>query len=89
MNMLIVTSAGVQYRALGGNILPFHPRGSDTVPAMLTPGERVLSIDQNRALMAGASGSLVLPITLAIDGQRLAEILLPLSAAELRRLRLA
>lgn len=27
----------------------FTPKGTDTVPAMLTPGERVLSLDQNRA----------------------------------------
>lgn len=26
----------------------FAPKGTDTVPAMLTPGERVLSVDQNR-----------------------------------------
>lgn len=37
-----IGSRGVQYRALGGTI--FRKRGSDTVPAMLTPGEYV----QNR-----------------------------------------
>lgn len=37
-----IGSRGVQYRALGGSI--FKKRGSDTVPAMLTPGEYV----QNR-----------------------------------------
>lgn len=39
----MVTRAGVQYLAGGGNVLPFMPRGSDTVPAMLTPGEAVLN----------------------------------------------
>lgn len=31
------------YRAKGGGIGPFQPRGTDTVPAMLTPGEYVQS----------------------------------------------
>ena len=30
----------------------FVPRGTDTVPAMLTPGERVLSVDQNQDIIA-------------------------------------
>lgn len=40
----------VQYLASGG--LPFVPKGTDTVPAMLTPGERVLTVEQNRAYEA-------------------------------------
>jgi hypothetical protein len=44
-----VTAHGVaQYLAAGG--FPGGPRGSDTVPAWLTPGERVLSVAQNQAL---------------------------------------
>ena len=31
-----------QYRAFGGTIFAMRPKGSDTVPAMLTPGEFVL-----------------------------------------------
>ena len=31
-----------QYRALGGTIFALRPKGSDTVPAMLTPGEFVI-----------------------------------------------
>ena len=31
------------YAASGATILPFVPRGTDTVPAMLTPGEGVVS----------------------------------------------
>lgn len=37
----LVTRRGVQYRAFGGPI--FQPFGTDTVPAMLTPGEFVLN----------------------------------------------
>lgn len=35
----LVTSSGIRYLAAGG----FIPRGTDTVPAMLTPGESVLT----------------------------------------------
>jgi hypothetical protein len=34
---------GVQYLAGGGRVLGWKPRGSDTVPAMLTPGEGVVN----------------------------------------------
>jgi hypothetical protein len=39
----LVTSSGVQYLAEGGNVLPFTPKGTDTVPTMLTPGEGVVT----------------------------------------------
>ncbi len=39
----IVTSGGVQYLAGGGRVLAWPSRGSDTVPAMLTPGEGIVS----------------------------------------------
>lgn len=48
-----------QYLASGG-LAAFVPRGSDTVPAMLTPGERILSVDQNKnfeKLIMGLSAS--------------------------------
>jgi hypothetical protein len=40
-----VTASGVSYYGGGGNVLSpaFVPRGTDTVPAMLTPGETVTS----------------------------------------------
>ena len=41
-------ASGVQYMADGGTVLPFTPNGSDTVPAMLTPGEQVLSTAQSQ-----------------------------------------
>jgi hypothetical protein len=52
----LVTANGIQYLGAGGRVLRFTPRGSDTVPAMLSPGERVLSVQQNRAYEAGAAG---------------------------------
>ncbi len=47
-----VTTTGVQYLAMGGK-----PQGTDTVPAMLTPGERVLSVTQANAYDALFTGS--------------------------------
>jgi len=52
-----VTAQGIQYFAGGGNVLRFRPRGFDTVPAMLTPGERVLSVAQNRAYESGGGSA--------------------------------
>lgn len=52
----VVTANGVQYLGRGGNVLRFMPRGSDTVPAMLTPGERVLSVSDAKAYAAGQGG---------------------------------
>jgi hypothetical protein len=48
-----VMSNGISY--IAGGDTPFMPRGSDTVPAMLTPGEIVLNAAQQRNL-AGAVG---------------------------------
>lgn len=44
---------GPAYHATGGRVagtkvLQFEPRGTDVVPAMLTPGERVLTVAENR-----------------------------------------
>ena len=38
-----VARNGVQYRSLGGKIFRFVPKGTDRVPAMLTPGEYVMN----------------------------------------------
>lgn len=46
----VVGNHGVQYFPTGGVVLPFAPRGTDTVPAMLTPGEGVLSRNDMMAL---------------------------------------
>lgn len=42
-----VEATAVVHKAAGGSI--FKPRGSDTVPAMLTPGEFVVKADQAKA----------------------------------------
>ena len=48
---------GVVY-AQGG----FQPLGTDTVPAMLTPGERVLTVAENRAFEGGLMGGVTINI---------------------------
>lgn len=51
----IVTRFGVAQHLTAGGLVstwPWIPQGTDTVPAMLTPGERVLSVAQNAALTA-------------------------------------
>lgn len=47
-----LAGGGVVYAA-SGTVIPFVPRGTDTVPAMLTPGERVLTTAQNHAYEQG------------------------------------
>lgn len=47
----LVTADGIQHFAAGGRVLPFlRGRGTDTVPAWLTPGEVVLNADQQKAV---------------------------------------
>lgn len=48
----VVTGRGIRYMDKGGPIGPFIPRGLDTVPAMLSVGEGVLSRDGMKALGA-------------------------------------
>lgn len=70
-----VTSRGIQAFGMGGRVLPFHARGSDTVPAMLTPGELVLNANQQsgvRALLRGGGGrgaSTVNNVSVYVDGE--------------------
>lgn len=61
-----VTDGGIQYLAGGGvaRVLGFRPRGTDTVPAMLTPGEGVLSRRGMAALGALNRGDSVGSITI-------------------------
>jgi hypothetical protein len=59
----LVGPYSLEYLAGGGNVLSFIPRASDTVPAMLTPGEGVvnttgmslLGVDGLRSLNRGAA----------------------------------
>jgi hypothetical protein len=65
-------NAKVQARSSGGFVKPvyaangmFEPRGSDTVPAMLTPGEAVMSRDAVEKFAKGESGNTVVNIDLS------------------------
>ena len=81
---LYSSKGGVVYAADG-----FVPRGTDTVPAMLTPGERVLSVSQNASfeampvLLAQILQVLGQPMTtstsIEIDGNKLADVILQLN----------
>lgn len=53
----LVTPTGIQHFSRGGRVLPFLRRGTDTVPAMLTPGEIILNAAQQRAVAAQMGGS--------------------------------
>ena len=64
---------GVVYASRGY----FAPRGSDTVPAMLTPGERVLSVAQNREYEQG--GGTNQPIVLQVGDEQLARVVVKLA----------
>jgi hypothetical protein len=69
----LVTTSGIQYLAGGGNVLAFTPRGTDTVPAMLTPGEMVLSRRDATAYRQG-DGDVVVETNLVVDGEVLARL---------------
>lgn len=56
--------------AATGMLVPFVPRGTDTVPAMLTPGEMVLNKDQQQNLFSLLkNGSGPQEITLRLEGK--------------------
>lgn len=59
-----VTSRGIQHFAGGGRVLPFWSRGSDTVPAMLTPGEMVLTAAQQKNISDNLGGSLQVDVNI-------------------------
>jgi hypothetical protein len=66
----LVMPRGIQHFAGGGRVLPFRRIGSDTVPAMLTPGEMVLTASQQKAVSAlMGSGGGDLYVTLELDGK--------------------
>jgi len=93
----LITPAMVKHYAGGtGPVSPWIPQGTDTVPAMLTPGERVLSPAETRLYDARLGGSyrpasrspILLTAKLYIDGREAAQTLVPAFAEELERLRL-
>jgi hypothetical protein len=58
----LMTAHGIQYFGSGlgdGVVLPFVPRGRDRQPAMLTPGERVVTPRQWDELTAGTGGTVL------------------------------
>lgn len=46
----LVSANGIQHFGSGGRVLPFLRRGTDTVPAMLTPGEIILTAAQQEGI---------------------------------------
>lgn len=52
----IVRAWGIQRFANGGQVLNFRPMGTDTVPAMLTPGEVILNAAQQRNVARAVRG---------------------------------
>jgi hypothetical protein len=65
----LVTAFGIQHFADGGRVLPFLRRGTDTVPAMLTPGELVLNKDQQEAVRAALRPTVASLSTRALEGK--------------------
>lgn len=51
----LVVPGGIQHFDRGGVVLPFARRGTDTVPAMLTPGEIVLNAAQQGRVASALS----------------------------------
>ena len=57
-----VTANGIQHFGRGGVVLPFfRPRGTDTVPAMLTPGEMILNAAQQGRVAGALAGATATP----------------------------
>jgi hypothetical protein len=51
-----------------GKVINFAPRGTDTVPAMLTPGEEVLTVAESKARRERTSSSDTLNIRMEFNG---------------------
>ncbi len=77
----LVTATGIEYLQAGGPV--WTPQGSDTVPAMLTPGERVLSVAEARRYRGGGGGGTVIVM---LDGRVLAQAIVPEFEGAVRRL---
>jgi hypothetical protein len=61
---------------------PWVPHGSDTVPAMLTPGEVVLTADDARRMRQGGGGTVIV----TLNGRMLAQAVVPEFEGAVRRL---
>jgi plasmid maintenance system antidote protein VapI len=60
----------VEYYATGADVIPFPSRGTDTVPAMLTPGEGVLTVEQNKEYHQTIEGPSNQEVVDAVNGLR-------------------
>lgn len=65
-----------------GNVVPFRPRGSDTVPAMLTPGESVNTVAETKF----GQNSKPMVIQLIQDGKKTAEVIVPYLPGAVKRM---
>lgn len=87
----VVESIGGAFGFSHGGIVP-GVGNKDTVPIMATPGERVLTVQQNNLLeqmlsqmSKGNSNQQPLQITLEIGGRELSKVLLDISRSNLRQ----
>lgn len=88
----LVGGSNILHFARGG-IVPFHPSGIDSYPAMLAPGEMVLNHGQQEAighLMAGRgrghyAGPSSVTVVVPLDGEVVARVVVPLIPDELYR----
>jgi hypothetical protein len=64
-----VTRTGLHpiYRDLGGFVGGYTPRGTDTIPAMLTPGEIVLNAAQQKQIARAITSGPTFEIQISID----------------------
>jgi hypothetical protein len=75
-----VTANGIQHFMAGGRVLPFVPRGTDTVPAMLAPGEIILNAAQQKGLSGALGGVSVGAVNVVIappngaDGKQMVDL---------------
>lgn len=69
----MVGQTGIQHFGMGGRVLNFPSRGTDTVPAMLTPGEMVLTAGQQKAvgalLRSGGAGGGGQSVVVQVDAR--------------------
>jgi len=75
------------YAAGGATILPFpgQRRGTDSVPVWASPGERVLSVAQNREYESGGGGGkVVIEVPVNMDGREVARTVAEYLPEELR-----
>jgi predicted nucleic acid-binding Zn-ribbon protein len=71
----LVTAEGIQHFRRGGRVLPWRSRGTDTVPAMLTPGEIVATPAQWRAQGNRGGGGQPIVTKVYLDGREIAQAL--------------